>query len=117
MIDLYLINKLLTKNKEHANKDSEKKAIFTESSSQMIIGLILSAVALFFHFDCNKQMTLEVIAALCCPFCYILYHIVNKKRCKNIIDTTSESITNNTASAIQQGGGVNTSTISSIQFN
>ena len=82
---------------------------------QIIFGLIITAIALFIHLDCNKQITFGVISALCCPFCYILYHMVNKHRCKNIVTTVNDTVKDSVKSV--ESAQVIDSTISSIKFD
>lgn len=118
MIDLYLFCKLIEPSRENLNK--KNRFSIDNNTMQIIFGLIITAIALFFHFDCNKQITFGVISALCCPFCYILYHMVNKHRCKNIIttvkDTVKDSANISSVESAQFGGNID-STISSIKFD
>tara|TARA_B100001248_G_C27386334_1_gene459860 strand:+ start:2089 stop:2460 length:372 start_codon:yes stop_codon:yes gene_type:complete len=122
MIDLYLFYKLMEPSRENLNK--KNKFSIDNNTMQIIFGLIITAIALFIHFDCNKQITFGVISALCCPFCYILYHMVNKHRCKNIIttvndtvkDTVKDSANISQVESVQLGGNID-STISSIKFD
>ena len=98
------------------NFNKKNKFSIDNNTIQIIFGLIITAIALFFHFDCNKQMTFGVISALCCPFCYILYHMVNKHRCKNIVTTVKDSVNINSVDSAQIGGNID-STISSINLD
>ncbi len=122
MIDLYLFYKLMEPSRENLNK--KNKFSIDNNTMQIIFGLIITAIALFIHFDCNKQITFGVISALCCPFCYILYHMVNKHRCKNIITTVNDTVKDSVKSVepVQVGGNIDSaqvidSTISSIHFD
>ena len=117
MIDLYLFYKLVKPSQENLNKNN--KFSIDNNTMQIILGLVMTAIALFIHFDCNKEITFGIISALCCPFCYILYHIVNRDRCKKIIKSVEDSVKSKSISqeSIPQIGGNIDSTISSIEFD
>lgn len=104
MIDLYFINKYISTRNEAFNKNKTNNLLCG------ILNLIILSISLYYYNDCNHIHSFEFVPAVLFPLLYIMYHTFSHQRCiKNNISINNTDIN-------QQGGGIDTDTISSIGY-
>ena len=77
MLETYLYKKYIESKKEHAHHNQKSN----DSNRTSIMNFLAMCVSLWFYFDCNKTPSLNLLWAVCCPYCYIFYHFANLDRC------------------------------------
>lgn len=125
MLETYLYKKYLESKKENLNKSNESNS----SNFSNLLNLVIMCISLYFFFDCNKKPSLSLLWAVCCPYCYIFYHLANTDRCvvSEVTDAAPAAVDAAPAAptapaapaaptADQYGGSFDTSSISSLGF-
>lgn len=80
-------NVALKKMDNELDKESEKSVVVYQTSGTgryiySVFHLIMSLVAIYLSFKCNKGFDIgSFIVAFCCPYIYIIYVLATKGTC------------------------------------
>ena len=126
MLESYLYKKYLESKKENLKENKSSNSTFSSNVTNLF-NLVVMCISLYFFFECNKRPSLSLLWAVCCPYCYIFYHLANTDRCvvSEVTDAVAdapaapvapEAPATPAAPADQFGGAFDTSSISSLGF-
>jgi hypothetical protein len=75
MLELFVLKK------QYENFQKKKKEGFSETGSLtglmsgFLVHIVIVIIAVYLSFKCNDGISIELLFAICCPACYLIYRL------------------------------------------